>query len=334
MQQKFLIIQTAFIGDVVLASSMMESLHNRFPDAIIDLLVRKGNEGLVSHHPFLRKVLIWNKQEKKIPNLLRLLKVIRNEKYDRVVNVQRYTATGILTAFSGAKEKVGFDKNPLSLLFTKKIKHVFNVNEGIHEIERNHLLIADIVGGKPAKPRLYPSEEHRRYINQYLKEDYVTISPASVWFTKQYPPKQWALLIDSLPGHITVYLLGGPSDRAKCVSITQMVSNKQVVNLCGELNFLQSAALMQKAHMNFVNDSAPMHFAYAMNAPVTAVYCSTIPGFGYGPLSDKSYIVEVEENLYCRPCGLHGHRSCPQQHFKCASLIKNEQLLQHLDRVK
>jgi heptosyltransferase-2 len=84
--------------------------------------------------------------------------------------------------------------------------------------------------------------------------------------------------------------------------------------------------------MNYVNDSAPMHFASAVNAPVTAIYCSTIPAFGYGPLSDNSNIVETHEQLSCRPCGLHGYKACPQGHFKCAFGITNEQLLSALSR--
>jgi heptosyltransferase-2 len=79
--------------------------------------------------------------------------------------------------------------------------------------------------------------------------------------------------------------------------------------------------------MNYVNDSAPLHFASAMNAPVTAVYCSTIPEFGFGPVSDVQNIVEVEEKLSCRPCGLHGYSSCPLGHFKCAMDIQEGQLL-------
>jgi heptosyltransferase-2 len=69
--------------------------------------------------------------------------------------------------------------------------------------------------------------------------------------------------------------------------------------------------------MNFVNDSAPMHFASAMNAPTTAFFCSTIPEFGFGPLSEFSRIVEASEELACRPCGLHGKKACPLGHFKC-----------------
>src|SRR4030095_4959348 len=109
MPVKFLIIQTAFIGDVVLATSLVENIRAAFPDAEIDFLVRLGNESLLKGHPYIRKVLIWNKKEKKMQHLFRMLNFIRKEKYDKVINVQRYAATGILTAFSGAKSKIGFD---------------------------------------------------------------------------------------------------------------------------------------------------------------------------------------------------------------------------------
>jgi heptosyltransferase-2 len=79
--------------------------------------------------------------------------------------------------------------------------------------------------------------------------------------------------------------------------------------------------------MNYVNDSAPLHLASAVNASVTAIFCSTVPDFGFGPLSDKSRVVETQEKLDCRPCGLHGFKACPEGHFKCATAIKTEQLL-------
>src|SRR5262245_23366692 len=99
---KFLIIQTAFIGDVVLATSIVEKLHARFPDAQIDFLLRKGNEALLQKHPLLNEVLIWEKKKDKFKNLFRLLKLIRKRRYDKVINVQRFAATGMLTVFSKA----------------------------------------------------------------------------------------------------------------------------------------------------------------------------------------------------------------------------------------
>jgi ADP-heptose:LPS heptosyltransferase len=82
--------------------------------------------------------------------------------------------------------------------------------------------------------------------------------------------------------------------------------------------------------MNFTNDSAPMHLASAMNAPVTAVFCSTIPEFGFGPLSDDSMIIQTEEQLECRPCGLHGHEQCPEKTFNCAYTIPVTKFIERL----
>ena len=74
--------------------------------------------------------------------------------------------------------------------------------------------------------------------------------------------------------------------------------------------------------MNYVNDSAPLHIASAMNAPVTAYFCSTLPSFGFGPLSDNANVIQTKQTLECRPCGLHGKRKCPQQHFNCGHQIE------------
>ena len=108
--------------------------------------------------------------------------------------------------------------------------------------------------------------------------------------------------------------------------IIQLSDRKNIYAFCGRLNFLQSAALMKKAVMNYVNDSAPMHLASAMNAPVTAIFCSTIKEFGFGPLSDHAYIFEEKQDLSCRPCGLHGYKACPKGHFQCAHLIDPKEI--------
>jgi heptosyltransferase-2 len=105
-----------------------------------------------------------------------------------------------------------------------------------------------------------------------------------------------------------------------------------VTNLAGKLSLLASAALMQKAIMNYVNDSAPMHLASALNAPTCAIYCSTVPAFGFGPLAEKSYVVEINYPLHCRPCGLHGYRACPERHFKCAYDIEVNPLVEVLSK--
>ncbi len=327
---RILIIQTAFIGDVVLATGVAEALHNRYPAASIDFLLRKGNEQLFSGHPFLHQVLIWDKKKSKFKNLLRSLQRIRRTKYDCVVNVNRFFSSGLLTAFSKAPERIGFRKNPFSLFFTRRVSHqISSSTNALHETERNAALISHLTH-EHAKPRLYPGPGEELSVLQLKHTPYITLSPASVWFTKQYPSVRWVSFLDHVPPELNVYLLGAASDTAMAESIIAKTQHPCCTNLCGKLSFLASAALMRDALMNYVNDSAPLHFASATNAPVTAVYCSTLPAFGFGPLSEISFVVEVQEELKCRPCGLHGRKKCPMSHFHCALRIQDEQLLEAL----
>ena len=329
--QRFLIIQTAFIGDVVLATGIVEKLHQSYPDAQIDFLLRKGNEGLLANNPFVNEVLIWNKKENKFSNLLKMLSLIRSNKYDKVITLQRFASTGFLTAFSNAKEKIGFDKNPFSFLFSKKIKHI--MNDGRHEVERNHELIKDLTDDTFSKPKLYPSENDFTSIEKYSAQQYICIAPSSVWFTKQYPVEKWIEFINAVPSFYKIFLLGGKEDKDLCEKIASSSTNKNTEVLAGKLNFLQSAALMKKAVMNYVNDSAPLHFASAMDAPATAIFCSTIPAYGFGPLSTVSFIVETKEQLSCRPCTLHGRKACPLGHYNCAFTIETKQLLNSIANI-
>jgi len=313
--QRILVIQTAFIGDVILATALLEKLHQTYPTAEIDFLVRKGNESLVKDHPWLHAVLVLNKKEK-WKSLRQLLRHIRRRRYDVVVNVQRFFASGLLTALSGAPQRIGFRKNPMGLFFTHRLPH--EIGTGTHEVERNLQLIAHLVPPGFQSPRLYPPPGNAAELMK--SKPYVCIAPTSVWFTKQWPAERWVALMDALPAATTVYLLGGPADRTACAAIRDASTHPRVLNTAGELSLLQSAALMRGAIMNYANDSAPIHLASATDAPMTAVFCSTVPAFGFTPLSQNSKVVETEEDLDCRPCGLHGYRACPEGHFRCAAI--------------
>lgn len=324
---KILIIQTAFIGDTILATALAEKLHRFYPKATIDFVLRKGNESLLQAHPFIRKIHVWDKKQGKYPNLWRILKAIRQEQYDQVINCQRFAASGLLTAFSGAKQTVGFDKNPLSLLFSKRIKHQIGAGQSrfglhyIHEIDRNLALIDHLTDTSPERPKLYPRPQDTAQAQALANGQlYTCIAPTSVWFTKQWPASHWIALIKTLPADQTVFLLGAPTDWDACDHIAQATQRTNIVNLAGKISLITSAALMQKAEMNYVNDSAPLHLASAMNAPVTAIFCSTVPEFGFTPLSDNQAIWQNDQNLPCRPCGLHGYKACPKGHFACAEV--------------
>ena len=118
-----------------------------------------------------------------------------------------------------------------------------------------------------------------------------------------------------------------PVETGVSQTLAQAAQRPELVNLSGKLSLLASAALMRGAVLNYVNDSAPLHLCSAVDAPMCAIFCSTVPAFGFGPLSTFARVVEHPGPLACRPCGLHGHARCPLGHFRCARAIETEQLL-------
>ena len=326
--ERVLVIQTAFIGDAILGTALLEKLHQEYPEAKIDYLVRNGNQSLFDGHPFLNEVLVWNKQESKYLGLWNVLQEVRKRKYDAVYNIQRYAASGILTAFSDAKIKVGYKSNPFSFLFSKSIDHRFGKEfENVHEVDRVLELFG--AGQQRVLPKLFPTQNDFESVEAYQLKQYVTVAPASVWFTKQFPEEKWVELINQIPADMNVFLIGGKSDKALAESIMSN-SQREVFDLTGKLRLLETVALMKSAQMNYANDSAPVHLASAVNAPITEIYCSTVPEFGFTPLSENIHIIQTEQRLDCRPCGMHGKSACPKGHFKCAMTIDVSKMLNAL----
>lgn len=307
-----LIIQTAFLGDVILATPVASELNRLFPDAQIDFLVKKGNESLLVNHLNIRKTYVFDKSHK-WKSIRSLIKEFRSNNYDLVINLHRFGSSGIIAGLSGGKNRIGFKKNPFSFLYTKKFDH--EIGNGTHEVSRNLSLIKDLGANEITRPSLFPSSSDYNAISKYQVDPYVCMAPTSVWFTKQMPEEKWVQLISQIH-YKSIFLLGSKSDFEHCEKIRSKCASDKVINLAGKLNLLQSAALIEKAERTYVNDSGPMHIASAMNSPTTVFFCSTIPSFGFGPLADDCKVVEVLE-LDCRPCGLHGHKECPKSHFKC-----------------
>lgn len=315
--KRILFIQTAFLGDVILATAAIAEAKRLFQDAEIDLVVKKGNESLLENNPNIQKVFTFDKKKGKFKEILRLKKLLKARKYDIVFNFHRFGSSGILTVLSGAKKKYGFKKNPFSFAFTKTFEHT--IGDGTHEVTRNLQMLKEFGANSIAKPELFPSVESVEKTKYYKSQPYYCLAPASVWFTKQLPEHKWIELIQKLGTELNIYLLGAASDHELCERIKRKVNQENVINLTGQLSLLDSAALMKDAERNFVNDSGPLHIASAMNAPVTAFFCSTIPEFGFGPLSDDQKIMGVK-GLDCRPCGLHGHKECPLKDFRCGEI--------------
>lgn len=313
-----LVIQTAFLGDVVLATALVEQLADA--GYAVDFLLRDGNQALFTGHPKLRRVLVWHKRGGKYRDWVRILLAIRRERYELVVNPHRFAATGLWTALSRAQHRLGFRQNPFSWAYTYRVGHV--MGDGRHEVERNRALLRPVVeecvSADQPRPRLYPSLADRTAAAT-ARKPFVCIAPASVLYTKTYPAERWVELIGRLPPKTEVHLLGGPGDESLCRKIAVAVDRECRVR-AGELSLLGSAALMAEAEMNYCNDSSPVHLASALDAAVRVFFLSTSPSLGFGPLSTDAEVREVDTPLACRPCGKTGRPACPLGHFACSAI--------------
>ena len=182
---KFLIIQTAFIGDVILATPVIEKIHIFFPESKIDFLLKDGTQNILKNNPKINKIIVWEKNNNKNRNLINIIKLIRRIKYDYVINIQRYFSTGLICSLSNANKTIGFDKNPLSFFYSQIIKH--KIKKGTHEIKRNLSLIEDLTDNKLIKPKVYPSEEDFALVANLTDKPFICIAPISLWYTKKLP---------------------------------------------------------------------------------------------------------------------------------------------------
>jgi heptosyltransferase-2 len=334
---KILLVQTAFAGDVILSLAAAETLHAAFPNALIDYLVRKGLSELLEGHPFIRKVWEWNKASR-VGSLFRLIPGLRQEKYDAVILFQRHLRSGLLALGTGASVLACYTENPLAPFFRYRMPYFEPRSRrpsGTHEIERCNRLAGlpwQIPESYHRKPRLYPPAISLESLG--LKEkSYGICAPGSLWFTKRLPPHRWVELCRLIPQPYTLLFIGSADDRPLCEAILLQLPERACLNLAGRTRFPESAALMQKAAFAIVQDSAPLHIASAVNTPVCVLYGSTTPELGFGPLSDVQHIVETEEALPCRPCGLHGHPRCPERHFRCMETLPLRKVTDFLNRL-
>lgn len=323
-----LIIQTAFIGDTILASQFARAVKEQYPDSKIHFFLRKGNESVIQGLPTIEKTWVWDKAGGKTKNLFKLIMELRKIKFDMVFNLHRHFNSGLVTAFMRSSLKAGFRQNPLSFFYTRKINHQIPDPRGWHEVQRNLELIPDYKISderKNYRPELPLQQKNFDKVAHYKTENYFVVAPASVWFTKAWSEKKYRELTGELVKMGKVIFIGAPSDKDLCDRIRKDYPNTE--NLCGALNLLDSAALMKDAKRVFVNDSAPLHLASCVNAKTTAIFCSTVPAFGYTPLAEDSVVVDVGDSLQCRPCGLHGYKACPLGHFKCSEDIEIKKVI-------
>jgi heptosyltransferase II len=328
-----LIIQTAFLGDVILTLPLVQTLKKFVPESNIDFLCIPSTAAVLLNNPYINKIIEYDKLKKKFSDLYKMMKLVSDSKYDVIICPHRSLRSALITEYSDAEVRIGFDRNVLSGCLTNQIEYYPHK----HEIIRNLGLLKEFPGmnynenDAILKPELFPSENDETVIIEKLKDvplnRLISIAPCSQWFTKQLPENK---TID-ITKHLTIngfyiVLLGGPKDTDYGKTIEKNFSKREVLNLCGETTALQSYIVIKKSKVLITVDSATNHLCAATDTPVVFIYGSTDSSFGFYPLTSKNIIIE-NKSLECRPCTDHGRKDCPLKHFKCMEELDAEDIV-------
>ncbi len=330
MSEKYLIIQTAFLGDAILTEPLIETIKLNQPDADVAVMVIPQNKDLFLGNPNVDKIIAYDKHGSNngLLGLINIIKEVRKHNFDYVISPHMSFRTSLLVMFSGIKRRIGFREASLNIVYTDLVKKP----ENVHDIYKNLSLLKPLNFKKISdKIRLYYAKDSEEFFegikeaHNIKKEDKIVgISPSSVWPTKRWPKERFLDLAKRLTDRGLFIVLFGTEKDSK---ITQYIKNgnSRIIDLAGKTSLNDLFCVISKISLLITNDSAPVHIASAYNTPTIDIFGPTSPSFGFAPLSEKSKIIEVN-NLKCRPCSKHGSVSCKHKHFKCMMDIDVDQV--------
>lgn len=311
---RVLVIQTAFLGDVVLTTPLFRALKERWPASHVAALVIPETAPILERLPYLDEVIIHDKRAGGLWELARIIREVGAKNFDVVASPHRSPRSSVIARLSRAPRRLGYRESALSFLYTER----FPRPADRHETERI-LALAEAIGvtGADAKPSLALTAEEREDARKVAgAKPFTVISPSSVWPTKRWKAEGFAAVGDYLAARgYGIVITGAPGEGAQGAAVAAAMA-APAVNLAAKTTARELAALVAEAALLLANDSAPVHLASAFDTPTVAVFGATVPAQGFAPLANRAAVAEVR-GLGCRPCGAHGGRKCPEKHFRC-----------------
>jgi heptosyltransferase-2 len=324
--KKILIIHTAFIGDIILSTPLIKKIKAKYIDegSSITYVTTPAGASVLKNNPDLDEIIAYDKRgtHKGFKGLYLLGKRLNYKGFDEVIIPHRYLRSSILGRLTGAPIRIGYDNASGGFLLTKKIPY----DRSKHEVEKL-LSFIELDNFTNKKLSLYPSEIDKKKIDEIWKKNnlegkkIILVAPGSKWFTKKWPIEYFNELLKKLAkkSEYRIVLIGGQEE-----SMLNMYTDKNIINLMGKTSLLDVAELCNRSNIIVTNDSSPIHIASAFEKlHIVAIFGATTKELGFFPWSKNSEVLE-NNNLDCRPCGLHGGDKCPKGHFKCMLDIKPE----------
>lgn len=327
---KILVIKLRAIGDVILATPVLENLRQAFPQAQIDFLTEKPCAPIVEGHPAIHEVLVLDRQQKGASRTL--IQQIRQRRYDAVFDLFGNPRSAVLTWLSGAPTRVGFR--------FRARKHAYNLKveprgDRVHEVEFNlDALRALQIPIVSRQLHVAVDAESESFAAQFWRENnlegrlVIGLNASGGWYTKRWPLENFAQLGGRLHRELNamVLLLWGPGELEEVKTIAQMMQAPSL--LAPPTDLKQLAALLSRLTLLVSNDSGPLHLAAAMDTQVIGIYGPTRPDL-QGPWGDGHETV-VKTSLPCLGCN---GVTCKIVTHDCMKQLEAEMVWEAVQRV-
>lgn len=326
--KKILCIKPRGIGDIILSTIILDNLKNAFPHSEIHYLTEEFAKRAVENNPIVSKVLTFNKKD----FILSIIRKVRKEKYDLILDLWSNPKTAQITFFSSVKYRVGFKKSGRKYAYNYLGK---NGTMGNHSAEDNLVLLNVLDIPIISKRTLYKTNsEERLFADKYFKQTFtikdkkiIGIIPSGGWESKRCEVTKWIEICEVLQKKYNVYflILWGPGDEKDAKAIRDGIIPNPF--LAPETSFGHMSALIEKCDLVIANDSGPMHVSAALGIPTLGIFGPTDPK-AHRPYSDKSGFV-IHSELFCIKCN---KLVCPFGH-ECMFDLSTEKILVEVNQL-
>lgn len=315
--KNILLVQLGDVGDVVLTTPTIRAVKDTYPDARVSILVFKPFGTLLAADPNVYAVVestrIRGSLFSRLQKFLVFARVLRQMRYDLVIDLRTGDRGAILSFLTGAPARVGRQgvKKQFwhEILFTKIIRDLTEAPPPVHPGADQALRVVREIGIDTADttPKLFIAPDVQHRANEILAEagvipgaDMVTINPFSRWKYKEWSNKKWGEVIDQIwdAYRISAVLIGSPEEEAGCQEI---VSGREgyAFNLAGKTTLGQLAAVISMSSLHLGVDSAAPHIAAALDTPTVTIHGPT-DWRAWRVVNDRHKV--VSSTMGCVPC--------------------------------
>lgn len=337
--QKILLVRLSALGDVVFNIPLANLLKKN--GAELHWLVSEKGYDIVNNNPCVDRTILapiekWKKEKKKLKNLveyLDLIKQIRTEKYDILIDTQGILKSLFWTLFSGAKRRiVSKSAREGAIIGANELIEPTFKDFKTHAVE-NYFKFAKYLGLETNEVIKTLPEfpiENKEYIEKLLEnldknKPILTIAPATTWANKHWNKENWKKLISKIDcNKFNIVFVGTKTD----IGLINYISDGKYLNLAGKTNLKQLIELFKRTDILISLDSGSTHLAWVCGCDkIISIFCCT-PKERYAPLSPNS--IALSGALACQPCH---KKKCPLKTNACCDLPSVDEVFEALNKI-